>query len=512
MKPPRRVDNELILGLVSVSDRASQGVYEDKGIPALEAWCQKAIKNPLRIHKRLIADERFEIEKTLRELVDIIGCDLILTTGGTGPSRRDVTPEATLAVATREMPGFGEQMRAISMHFVPTAILSRQVGVLRETPDHAALILNLPGQPKAIAETLEGFKDENGKPVAYGIFEAVPYCIDLIGGPYIETHEEVVTAFRPKSARKPVAESAPAETAPQAEKVAAPVEPTVAPTPAAPVATEVPSPAPAPEEAPSVREPVAESAPAPTPTPEPAPTPEAKPAAMPSPVNCPFKGKDLLIPTTQASIKPDYVVVWMHGMGSENREYENFGREFSHFGGPNCQFILPNAPLRELSQHPGIPIRAWYDFDGTQREDVEGIQESAQRINMLLDFLTQSGIPRDRIILGGFSQGAAITLYAGLRQKEPLAALVALSGYLPMPNTLYSEVTEAALKTPVFIGHGEFDPIVPYVWARQSAKIIGETHPNLLFKSYPMEHSICSEELQDLMIFLNRLSGFNSPN
>ena len=163
MKPPRSADNELILGLVSVSDRASQGIYEDKGIPALEAWCRKAVKTPVKIHKRLIADERFDIEKTLRELVDIVGCDLILTTGGTGPARRDVTPEATLAVATREMPGFGEQMRAISGHFVPTAILSRQVGVLRETPDHAALILNLPGQPKAIAETLEGLKDESGK-------------------------------------------------------------------------------------------------------------------------------------------------------------------------------------------------------------------------------------------------------------------------------------------------------------------------------------------------------------
>lgn len=205
MKPPRKTENELILGLVSVSDRASQGVYRDEGIPALEAWMRKAVKNPLTLHKRLIPDERFDIEKTLRELVDIIGCDLILTTGGTGPSRRDVTPEATLAVATREMPGFGEQMRAISGHFVPTAILSRQVGVLRETPDHAALIINLPGRPKAIAETLEGLKDEDGRSIVNGIFAAVPYCIDLIGGPYIETNDDVVKAFRPKNAQKPAA-------------------------------------------------------------------------------------------------------------------------------------------------------------------------------------------------------------------------------------------------------------------------------------------------------------------
>ena len=246
MKPPRSADNELILGLVSVSDRASQGIYEDKGIPALEAWCRKAVKTPVKIHKRLIADERFDIEKTLRELVDIVGCDLILTTGGTGPARRDVTPEATLAVATREMPGFGEQMRAISGHFVPTAILSRQVGVLRETPDHAALILNLPGQPKAIAETLEGLKDESGKSLVNGIFAAVPYCIDLIGGPYIETNEDVVKAFRPKSARRTVAQSA--DSHKEAAAAAPKAEPKAEHKPAAAAAPQSePQPAPQPQ-------------------------------------------------------------------------------------------------------------------------------------------------------------------------------------------------------------------------------------------------------------------------
>ena len=200
MKAERRHPDELILGLVSVSDRASAGVYQDQGIPALEAWMSKALASPFQVHTRLIADERAAIEATLIELVDEVGCDLVLTTGGTGPSRRDVTPEATLAVATREMPGFGEQMRRISAAFVPTAILSRQVGALREIAGHAALIVNLPGQPKAIAETLEGLKDAEGKAVIPGIFAAVPYCIDLIGGPYVETHEAVIKAFRPKSA------------------------------------------------------------------------------------------------------------------------------------------------------------------------------------------------------------------------------------------------------------------------------------------------------------------------
>jgi len=186
----------LRIGLVSVSDRASSGVYQDKGIPALEAWLPSALTTPFTVETRLIPDEQPVIEQTLCELVDETGCHLVLTTGGTGPARRDVTPDATLAVADREMPGFGEQMRQISLNFVPTAILSRQVGVIRKQ----ALILNLPGQPKSIKETLEGLRDESGKVAVAGIFASVPYCIQLLDGPYIETCADVVVAFRPKSA------------------------------------------------------------------------------------------------------------------------------------------------------------------------------------------------------------------------------------------------------------------------------------------------------------------------
>ena len=193
------------IGLVATSDRASQGVYRDEGIPALERWLESALRNPLELERRLIPDDQPAIEKTLRELVDERGCHLVVTTGGTGPAERDVTPEATLAVADRVMPGFGEQMRRISLEFVPTAILSRQVAVVRGK----ALILNLPGQPKSIRETLEGLKSPEGKQIVAGIFAAVPYCIDLIGGPYIETREEVVKAFRPKSAIRPSPQTSP---------------------------------------------------------------------------------------------------------------------------------------------------------------------------------------------------------------------------------------------------------------------------------------------------------------
>ena len=186
------------IGIVSISDRASSGVYEDKGLPALQDWLTRALKNPIGFEPRLIPDEQDSISATLMALVDA-GCSLVLTTGGTGPALRDVTPEATLAVAHKEMPGFGEQMRRISQHFVPTAILSRQVAVVRDQ----CLIINLPGQPKAISETLEGLKSADGQSLVPGIFAAVPYCIDLIGGPYLETHDAVCQAFRPKNAQRP---------------------------------------------------------------------------------------------------------------------------------------------------------------------------------------------------------------------------------------------------------------------------------------------------------------------
>ena len=189
-------NEELVIGLVSISDRASAGIYEDKGIPALQEWLNSALTTPWRAEIRLIPDDQGSIENTLKELVDRNNCHLVLTTGGTGPALRDVTPEATLAVADKEMPGFGEEMRRISLNFVPTAILSRQVAVIRKQ----ALIINLPGQPKSIKEILEGVRDAEGKVTHVGIFASVPYCLDLIGGPYAETDEAVIKVFRPKTA------------------------------------------------------------------------------------------------------------------------------------------------------------------------------------------------------------------------------------------------------------------------------------------------------------------------
>lgn len=493
MKPPRSVENELILGLVSVSDRASRGVYEDQGIPALEAWCRRAITTPVKIHKRLIPDERFDIEKTLRELVDIIGCDLILTTGGTGPARRDVTPEATLAVATREMPGFGEQMRAISGHFVPTAILSRQVGGLRETPDHAALILNLPGQPKAIAETLEGLRDEAGRPVVNGIFAAVPYCIDLIGGPYIETDESVVKAFRPKSARREPAAQ------PQEAAAAAP-QPEAKPAPAA---------APQRESAPAAETPRKarrEEAPLEKAEEAPAPEPEVKREVPRAPA---FAPEDILVTGPRTGGTPELTVVWLHGMGVDNTDFAAFPDEIRGFNGPVCRFVLPNASMRELTMHPGYPLRAWYDVPGRridENEDEIGIRETSRRVAALIDEIAAEGVPRSRIVLGGFSQGSAISLFTGLRMKEPIGGVAALSGYLPLAGRLFSEATPAGRRTPIFMAHGDFDSVVPPVIATRSAEVISQVDSDLIARTYPMDHELCREEMRDLAAFLRSVA------
>jgi molybdopterin adenylyltransferase len=200
VNPGNNIMDTLRIGLISVSDRAANGIYQDQGIPALEAWLSRALATPFTTETRLVPDEQPLIEQAICELVDERFCHLVLTTGGTGPARRDVTPDATLAVADREMPGFGEQMRQISLRFVPTAILSRQVGVIRKQ----SLVINLPGQPKSIQETLEGLKDGEGKVAVPGIFAAVPYCLQLLEGPYVDTHRDVVAAFRPKSAIKEI--------------------------------------------------------------------------------------------------------------------------------------------------------------------------------------------------------------------------------------------------------------------------------------------------------------------
>lgn len=528
MPATRSTPNELILGLVSISDRASRGVYADEGIPALRSWCERAIVSPVQFHERLIADDRYTIEETLRELVDRVGCDLVFTTGGTGPSRRDVTPEATLAVGTREMPGFGEQMRRISLNFVPTAILSRQVAVLREIPDHAALIVNLPGRPKSIAETLEGLRNAAGDIVDSGLFAAIPYCIDLIGGPRIETNPEVVAAFRPKS--KPQHEPVigePSHEIPHAsepESPAAPAQQTFAqnlPQGFEPhVETRTPE---------RVSEAFSAAALNPFKAEQPKPwrhahveehrerprmSPEAiarrsvqhgVPLVNSRPRNT-IEPLEVFVKEPENGVEPACTVIWLHGMGVDAHDFERFPQELIDFGGPAARFIFPNAPEIAITAHNGYKARAWYDILSptfTSPEDLQGMARMHLRITQIINDVVTSGTLAERIFIGGFSQGAAMALYTALRQARTLAGCIALSGYLPAPELVEKDLTAAGRSTPIFMGHGSFDNIVNPLLAQKGSEVIEHNVDTLIWREYNMEHEICPEELTHVAQFMN---------
>ena len=523
MLAQRNSENELICGLVSISDRASRGIYADEGIPALQAWLQDAVTTPIQFHTRLIPDEQYTIEETLRELVDRVGCDLVFTTGGTGPARRDVTPEATLAVATREMPGFAEQMRRISLNFVPTAILSRQVAVLRETPTHAALIVNLPGRPKSISETLGGFRSDDGEVIDAGIFASIPYCIDLIGGPYIETNPEIIAAFRPKNARKP--SSAPAQSTPALQSRIVTQETDATPDNAASFAAAFSQPqtnaataaAPTPAPAPTVSEPVQR-------TPRPAETKTDGTSMRMSPemiarrsvqhgiplfasrTRPAVEPLEVLVRDPADGVEPECTVIWLHGLGADAKDFFAMPQQLHEFGAPAARFIFPNAPERELSIRPGYKTRAWYDLlsddFASENEDRRGLNQMHLRVSQIISELVTSGTRAERIFLGGFSMGAAMALYSGARQVRTLAGVMALSGYLPARALLDKDITSAGRATPVFMAHGAFDSVVSPVLAEHSADIIEGAVDTLIWREFNIDHEICPDELMNMAQFM----------
>ena len=535
MPSERCTPNELILGLVSISDRASRGEYQDEGLPALRTWCEDAIISPVQYHERLIADDRYTIEETLRELVDRVGCDLVLTTGGTGPALRDVTPEATLAVATREMPGFAEQMRRISLHFVPTAILSRQVAVLREIPGHAALIVNLPGRPKAIAETLEGLRNDAGDVIDAGVFASIPYCIDLIGGPRIETNPEIVAAFRPKNKPHhepvgvrstqaeepqrdfPAAAEQPAVSAPQALRSEEPVQTsalgrTSAQSAAFSAAALNPfkneSSTAADRQARSVRSERTERSERPRMSPEAIARRSVQhgvPLFNSRPRNA-LEPLELIVKDPQGGLEPACTVIWLHGLGVDAHDFESFPQEILDFGGPAARFILPNAPELAITAHIGYTTRAWYDLlnaNFTSPEDTQGLARMHLRISQIINDVVSSGLLAEKIFIGGFSQGAAMALYCALRQARTLAGCIALSGYLPAPELLDKDITPAGRGTPIFMGHGSFDSVINPLIAQKSSEIVEHYVDTLIWREYNMEHEICPEELTHIAQFMN---------
>lgn len=528
MRAQRSQENELIVGLVSVSDRASRGEYMDEGLPALRSWCEDAILTPVQYHERLIPDDRYTIEETLREMVDKIGCDLVFTTGGTGPARRDVTPEATLAVATREMPGFAEQMRRISLNFVPTAILSRQVAVLREIPDHAALIVNLPGRPKSIAETLGGFKSDDGEVIDAGIFASIPYCIDLIGGPYIETDPEIVAAFRPKNAIRPSSLQSQVDDTQALQQEPVVEEKTQVQAQAQQSQTQsynVPrwaTDAPSPTQSYAATFGAAQTTFQANPEKSLTMSPEAiaRRSVQHIQVNAPTGGVsvfgsraktgqeslEIVVKEPEGNVAPRCTVIWLHGLGADAHDFETLPQQLLDYGAPAARFIFPNAPKRALTIQPDYQTRAWYDIlsnDFVAKEDTAGLARMHLQISQIINSIVSSGLLAEKIFLGGFSQGAAMALYSTLRQARTLAGCIALSGYLPAPQLLEKDTTPGGRGTPIFMAHGAFDSVVSPVLAQKSADIIDSYAETLIWREYNMDHELCDEELTHIAQFMN---------
>ena len=518
MRGQRSQENELIVGLVSISDRASRGEYMDEGLPALRCWCEDAILTPVQFHERLIPDEKFTIEETLRELVDKLGCDLVFTTGGTGPALRDVTPEATLAVATREMPGFAEQMRRISLNFVPTAILSRQVAVLREIPDHAALIVNLPGRPKAIAETLGGFRSQDGEVIDAGIFASIPYCIDLIGGPYIETDPEIVAAFRPKNAVRAAVEPKHEESKPDTQTAIKPQAQASEPYSVPRWANDTPSPT----QSYAATFGAAQTSFQANPQKNLAMSPEAiaRRSVQHVQVKAPSGGVgvfgaqakngqeplELIVKEPEGGVAPRCTVIWLHGLGADAHDFESLPAQLAQFDAPAARFIFPNAPKRALTIQSDYQTRAWYDIltnDFVSKEDTAGLARMHLQISQIINGIVSSGLLAEKIFIGGFSQGAAMALYSSLRQARTLAGCIALSGYLPAAQTLEKDTTPGGRGTPIFMAHGAFDSVVSPVLAQKSADIVDNYAETLIWREYNMDHELCEEELMHIAQFMN---------
>lgn len=443
----REHQNELIVGLVSLVPPLGS----DETLRRTEALLADRIASPMKTHKRLVEGDRFDAEKTLRELADIIGCDWILTFGGMGPARTDVLPDAVRSVAQKELPGLALMIGRLGGAAPAERLLMRPAAALRETPKNSTLCMTLPDD-FAAAERILTDGDEAFLP-------ALAAMLQKTQGISIELRADESGASE--------AEDADVEAA---------------------------SPAP-------VDEPQEESAAPQTPEPPQAPEPKPEPA---------FGPKDILVSRPRADFPTELTVVWLHGMGVDNTDFASFPDELLKFGAPACRFVLPNAPVREISVHPGYPMRAWYDFRSERIDEAEddyGIRETSRRVAALIDELESQGTPRSRIVLGGFSQGAAISLFCGLRLERPIAGLVSLSGYLPLAGQLYSEVNPSARGTPVFMGHGDFDYVVDPMIAKNSARVISEINSRLTCRLYPIEHHVCAEELSDLAEFLNRIAA-----
>ena len=504
MQNDRRYPNEILIGIVGVAETPEQSA---RVMGAIETCCRASIASPVRTIVRPVINELYSVEDTLRVLSDKEHCDVIFTSGGTGLSKADIVPQATRLVSTYELNGIGEQMRRIQALKNPAAMLSRQTAVLRETPEHETLIVNLPSHASDIPDVLRGV--ENGSFHEAGIFDCLCDYLEQIGGPAIALRDSEMDATPEKA------------------------------TPVTPQKAEFTHPAHTMEDRfPTYSQAMAAArrAQAQQQTAQ-----EAKPNAgsdalhgiriADSTSNRPKMSSeaiarrsvqhgvrlvsdtnkraltplDVIIEEPENGLTPDCTIVWLHGMGTAAEDFAPFAKEITDFGGPKSRLILPKAPEMPITVQNGATTTAWYDVltrIGEEPEDLAGLKTMHLKVSQIINQIVSQGIPAETIFLGGFSQGAAMAIYSGLRQARTLAGVIALSGYLPAPGLLENDITPAGKMTPFFVAHGAFDEVINPIVARKSANFIESHIDTLVWREYNMEHEVCPDEMKHIVQFM----------
>ncbi len=505
MQTERRYLDELLIGIVGVAETPEQSA---RVMGAVETCCRASFTSSIRIIARPVINELYSVEDCLRELSDKTHCDIIFTAGATGLSKADIVPQATRLVATYELPGIAEQMRRLQSLKNPAAMLSRQIAALRETPEHDTLIVNLPSHASDIADVLRGITLENGARHEAGVFDCLCDYLEQIGGPAIALRDAI---------EDDISEEKEASYAPKSS--AAALEPAVSATPQQP---RYPTYS---QAAAAAREAHVAQAPS---TPE---ITRLNPSAFGHTANQrmseqaiarrsvqrgvrlvsdtnkhPFEALDVLVKDPESGRTPECTIVWLHGMGTQAEDFAPFAQEIVDFGGPESRFILPRAPQRSITVQAGATTTAWYDVltrIGEQPEDLPGLKAMHLKISQIINQIVSQGTPAETIFLGGFSQGAAMALYSGLRQARTLAGVIALSGYLPAPDILENDITPAGKMTPFFVAHGAFDAVINPVVARKSADFIEKHIDTLVWREYNMEHEVIADEMKHIVQFMS---------
>lgn len=503
MQTERRYLDEILIGIVGVAETPEQSA---RVMGAVETCCRASFTSPIRIVARPVINELYSVEDCLRELSDKTHCDIIFTAGATGLSKADIVPQATRLVATYELPGIAEQMRRIQSLKNPAAMLSRQIAALRETPEHETLIINLPMHASDIPDVLRGVTPEGDLRHEAGVFDCLCDYLEQIGGPAIalrDTLEDELDKEESQSSYR--AKSNPASS-----------EPAVAAATQAPRYPTYSQAAAAAREAHAAHQPeITHVNPASfTPTSNQRMSEQAiarrsvqRGVRLVSDTNKrPFETLDVLVKEPENGRSPECTIVWLHGMGTQAEDFAPFAKEIVDFGGPESLFILPRAPQRPITVQAGATTTAWYDVltrIGEEPEDLPGLKAMHLKISQIINQIVSQGTPAETIFLGGFSQGAAMALYSGLRQARTLAGVIALSGYLPAPQILDNDITPAGKMTPFFVAHGAFDSVINPVIARKSADFIEKHIDTLVWREYNMEHEVIADEMKHIVQFMS---------